>query len=62
MVMCTNSHPGINIIIPICDPDKNISHQNISAILIQVKNDMSYQGGISKTLFNGIDPFGVGLF
>jgi hypothetical protein len=62
MVMCADNQRGVDIILPICDPDRNLSRDNVTAILIQVKDDKFFQHRIDKTLFDAMDPYRVGLF
>jgi len=46
----------------LCLKQGNLSRDTLSAILVQVKNDDKYGLRIDKTLFDGLDPTGVGLF
>jgi hypothetical protein len=62
MVMCKDNQRGIDIVLPVCAREKNLSQKTVTAILIQVKNDRSFKHTIEKTLFDGMDPFLVGLF
>ncbi|KAI0248394.1 hypothetical protein BJV78DRAFT_1354923 [Lactifluus subvellereus] len=62
MIMCADNQRGVDIVLPICDPRKTLSRRNVTAILIQVKNDKAFQDRIDKTLFDGMDPFRIGLF
>jgi hypothetical protein len=61
MVMCANNQRGVDIVLPICGPSGKLSHRNVTAILVQVKNDVTYKG-FDKTLFDAMDPFRTGLF
>ncbi|KAI0255536.1 hypothetical protein BJV78DRAFT_1176571 [Lactifluus subvellereus] len=62
MVMCANNQRGIDIVLPICNTSRKLSRHNVTAILIQVKNDKAFQHQIDKMLFDGMDPFRIGLF
>jgi hypothetical protein len=62
MVLCTHNQYGVDIVLPLCLKEGNISRHTVSAILIQVKNDDSYGCSIDKTLFDGLHPAGVKLF
>jgi hypothetical protein len=62
MVMCANNQRGVDIVLPVCDTNRNLSPHSVTAILIQVKNDKSFQHNITKALFDLMDPFDVGLF
>jgi len=41
--MCVDGQAGVDIVIPICNKEKPLSRENVSAILVQVKNNKSYQ-------------------
>ncbi|KAI0248421.1 hypothetical protein BJV78DRAFT_1236581 [Lactifluus subvellereus] len=62
MIMCANNQHGVDIVLPICNPSRKLSRHNVTAILIQVKNDKTFQHEIDKTLFDGMDPFRIGRF
>lgn len=62
MILCPPGQYGVDIVIPVCFKGKELHRNNMTAILIQVKNAMHYQGKISSKLFNYMDPFDVGLF
>ncbi|KAM6503962.1 hypothetical protein JOM56_000905 [Amanita muscaria] len=63
MIICTHCQYGVDIVLPVvCDMTKPLFHDNMSAVLIQVKNDKSYGSNIAKTLFDHLNPFGLGLF
>jgi hypothetical protein len=62
MVICANNHHGVDIVLPICKPaSRKLSRHNVTAILIQVKNDKAFQHRIDKMLFDAMDPFRVQL-
>jgi hypothetical protein len=62
MVLCTQNQYGVDIVLPLCLNEGNLSRHTVSAILIQVKNDEKYGCSIDKTLFDGLNPTQVGLF
>jgi hypothetical protein len=62
MVMCANNQRGVDIVLPICDPSGKLSPRNVTAILVQVKNDKTFKREPKKTLFDAMDPFEVELF
>lgn len=62
MVMCRDNQNGVDIVLPACLLQENLSRDSVTAILIQVKNAEQFQGDIDKTLFDGMNPFRVGLF
>jgi hypothetical protein len=61
MIVCANNQRGIDIVLPICDRSKSLSRHNVTAVLIQVKNDKAFQHRIENTAFNLMDPFDIGL-
>jgi hypothetical protein len=62
MVLCAHNQCGVDIVLPLCLNQGNLSRDTVSAILIQVKNDDKYGCSIDETLFDGLDPACVGLF
>jgi len=62
MISCTHNQEGVDIILPLCHKDRNLSPDTVTAILIQVKNAEKYKCEIVKTIFDGMDPLLVGLF
>ena len=62
MVLCAHNQYGVDVVLPLCLNQGNLSRHTVSAILIQVKNDDKYGCSIDKTLFDGLNPMGVGLF
>jgi hypothetical protein len=62
MVMCVDNQHGIDIVLPICLGEQKLSKRTVSAILIQVKNNKDFGPKVDKTLFDGMNPFRVGLF
>jgi hypothetical protein len=62
VVVCAGKQRGVDIVLPICDPNRTLSRHNVTAILIQVKTDKSFQHDIRQNLFDAMDPFLLGLF
>jgi hypothetical protein len=62
MVMCANSEKGIDIVLPICDTQRKLSRDTVSAIIVQVKNDDDFQLNIKKNLFDGMMDSTTELF
>jgi hypothetical protein len=62
MILCPPGQYGIDIVIPVCFKGTTLERNNMTAILIQVKNATRHRGRISGNLFNYMDPFDVGLF
>jgi len=56
MVMCVDRQEGVDIVIPICEKQIQLSRQNISAILVQVKNNKSFTAHIKIPTFTKMDP------
>lgn len=62
MVLCADNQRGIDIVIPVCKKDAKLSRHTVTAILVQVKNDITFSNKVDATLFHGMNPFDVGLF
>ena len=62
MVVCKHNQFGVDIVLPACVAQENLSRRTTTAILIQVKNDKRYTNTIQSKLFDYMDPFQVGLF
>jgi hypothetical protein len=62
MVLCANNQEGIDIVLPVCDRERKLSRETVTAILVQVKNVNGYKLEIDKTLFDGMNPIKLGLF
>jgi hypothetical protein len=52
MIVCTHNQCGVDIVLPLCYRDGNLSHNTVSAILIQIKNAKKYGHNINKGLFD----------
>ena len=61
-VLCANNQAGIDIEVPFTYYDAKLGRKNVSAILIQVKNDRRFSTTPIRWLFDGMNPFFVGLF
>jgi hypothetical protein len=59
---CWNNQAGINILLPVCDTKRKLSHHSVTAVLIQVKNSKHYRKDIDKTLSDSMDPLTSGVF
>jgi len=62
MILCANNQPGVDIVIPVCYSDNKLSQGNVTAILIQVKNNQTFGENIRGYLFDAMDPFHINLF
>jgi hypothetical protein len=62
MMVCTNNQCGVDIVLPLCLKEGNLSRHTVSAILIQVKNAQMYGSHIHQVLFDAMAPVKVGLF
>jgi hypothetical protein len=62
MIMCSRNQDRIDIVLPVCATKGNLSRDSVTAILIQVKNAKRIGCSIDKTIFDGMDPFSLGLF
>ncbi|KAF8689160.1 hypothetical protein AX14_003377 [Amanita brunnescens Koide BX004] len=61
-VLCANNQAGIDIVVPFTYSDAKLGRKNVSAILVQVKNDRKFSTTPIRWLFEGMNPFFVGLF
>jgi hypothetical protein len=62
MIICPLEYHGIDIVLPVCFKGDTLARDNMTAILIQVKNDKRYRKDVSGNLFDHMDPFDIGLF
>ena len=61
-MVCAEGQSSVDLVIPIVF-NNSLKPQNVSAILIQVKNNLRYQNPHSShQLFSSLNPFGVKLF
>ena len=62
MILCANNQRGVDIVLPVCYSGNVLSRRDVTAILIQVKNDETFDGNIRDHLFEAMDPFTINLF
>ena len=62
MILCANNQRGVDIVLPVCYSGNVLSRRNVTAILVQVKNDPCFGEEIHGHLFNAMDPFAIKLF
>ena len=60
-VLCADYQVGIDVVVPFAYHDAKLGRRNVSAIVIQVKNDRSYSITPIRWLFDAMDPFFVGV-
>jgi len=60
-VLCATCQRGVDIVIPFLYKDKRLMKTNVSAILIQVKNDAQISNSVHRSLFDTMDPFLLGV-
>jgi hypothetical protein len=61
MIVCKDNQEGVDIIVPVVFPNGKLSRQNVTAIVIQVKNATDYGLKVKNKLFDAMDPCGLGL-
>ncbi|KAI0300779.1 hypothetical protein BC826DRAFT_619486 [Russula brevipes] len=61
MILCADGQRGVDLVIPVVHSGGELSRDNMTAILIQVKNDKSFTK-VHEHLFDGMDPFRTGVF
>jgi hypothetical protein len=61
-VLCSTNQVGMDIVVPFTYYNGNLGRWNVSAILIQVKNDRKFSITPIRWLFDAMNPFFVGLF
>ena len=62
MVVCKQNQYGVDIVLPACLVNQNLSRDTVTAVLVQVKNATKYKDRIDAKVINAMDPFLVGLF
>jgi len=62
MILCANNQRGVDIVLPVCYSGDVLSRRNVTAILVQVKNDPCFGEEIHGHLFDAMDPFTIKLF
>jgi hypothetical protein len=61
-ILCANNEVGIDVVIPFLYYDDKLARWNVSAMLYQSKNDRSFSITPKRWLFDGMNPFSVGVF
>ncbi len=56
MIVCPVNYGGVDIVLPLCVREGNLSRDTVSAILIQVKTSDSFQCRINKFCFDEMEP------
>ena len=62
MIICPPGYFGIDIVLPVCFKGNALTRENMTAILIQVKNDKRHRRDFSVDPFDLMEPFDAGLF
>ena len=62
MIICPPGYFGIDIVLPVVFKGEALTRENMTAILIHVKNDKRRCGDFSVDPFDFIEPFDAGLF
>lgn len=60
-VVCKPNQRGVDLVIPVLFHD-SLQPCNVSAILVQVKNDQSFTDKVKQYLFDSLNPFDAGVF
>jgi hypothetical protein len=61
-IICAPNQEGCFIVIPmLVDDEKPVASDNVTVIITQVKNDVSYGVDIHKRLFDGMEPHLLGI-
>lgn len=61
-ILCANNQAGLDIIIPFLIRNEPLARNILSAIIIQVKNDVSYGATPYRTLFHLMNPYHIGFY
>ena len=61
-ILCPNNQVGIDFLVPFTYHDDKLGRRNVSAILIHVKNDRQFSTTPRRWLFDGMNPYSVGVF
>jgi hypothetical protein len=62
VVACANNQRGTDFVLPFLLDGTSITPENVSAIIIQVKNDGTYTKKPKLYLFDAMNPFWLGIF
>ena len=60
-VLCSNNQRAVDILVPIVYHDGTVGRKNISAIFIQIKNDIIYSS-VRPYLFDEMNPLTIKVF
>ncbi len=60
-IICANGHVGIDIVVPVLI-GTSLKKENVTAILVQVRNSRHYGAKIKQPVFANMDPYLCGLF
>ncbi|KAI0758124.1 hypothetical protein C8Q74DRAFT_301245 [Fomes fomentarius] len=60
-IICADNQAAIDIVIP-CLRGTELLEENVSAILVQVKNSRTFAGEIKPSVFAAMDPFDCDVF
>jgi hypothetical protein len=61
-ILCANNQAGCDIVIPFVYRAGKLGKMNISAIIVQVKNDRRYSTKPKVSLFDDMNPFELNIF
>jgi hypothetical protein len=62
-IVCADYQRAVDVVIPvIIDKDKPLTKDNVTALLLQSKNDVSYTTKVFPSLFHIMDPYALGIF
>ena len=62
-IVCADNQRAVDVVYPIViDKDKPLTKDNITALLLQSKNDVRYSTNVFLSLFHAMDPYALGIF
>jgi hypothetical protein len=62
-IVCADYQRAVDVVIPIViDKDKSLTKENVTALLLQSKNDVSYSTNVFPSLFHIMDPYALCIF
>ena len=62
MVLCATNQGGIDIVLPICETEKALSPETVTATFVQVKNDEEFGLKIKKEAFDKMNTISERMF
>lgn len=62
MALCSTHQEGVGIVVPVCDTERKLSRNTMTAIIVQAKNSGEYGLEIDETLVDRMSPIKLGLF